>query len=885
MTWPRVIATGSGKTEYRLEFEGLKRVWCTTSAMVKTAADGREWCVGLHRSGLKIREDGDLPRASLKLGSMQVVITDIGGKATDEFARKPTKTSYLTADFDIGATDMFVSAGTAAGWGDGDILYLNTETMRISTAGVTLEVNDRAIWGSREQKHWTEDGEVLRMPEINDRPVVIEGRIATLYAYGDGDSLTGDGTQIWRGVVATEPRLENGTDWTITLDPLTRVFQQDIGADIKEPVMPRGITYPWNAAPTFRVSLHSGTDAESSVTSYFFVTPMGHWETQAEYVAALNVILAAGSSGWATSITAEAIDQHAYRFVATTGAGGLYVSVVPDSDWRTWVEASDWEWFDATMGGGRARVFVATRTYHLTMDAPVPRGMFGNWSRGYITPDDATNADLYPSHKVYLGGTTVVDSNTTASLVDWSAARTDDGSAAGPATHYIESVDAAARSIVLSNEGGLRPMTFRAPNLPRITLGRVYGDGLAGENLYGFLNALITSSPSYCNIGASPLITDADIDILTPASVQNPVNEAERGREWLTHRRYATFGRRALWEWIAHECMLRGLFPCLTSNGKLRFRALRIPTATDVSVATVDASKTLVDGGLPTWERSAYGLINTVVIRTGYDAHEDKHVGNTYVVRDVAGFGLNRAPRVLEVAPLSYSFAERGIVHADIVDAASRVLSVFGYPYMIVGIEVPLKLFDVLLGDTVLLTNAQLPDEEDGTRGFTSAKACMVIGRSWDLDTGRGLLTLMYSQTRVSGYTPAARITSPASPSGPHTNVTLTVTDSDVDGLGTYWPSGADARTFFAVGDEIRVWRWDNATPSAIAGNVTAVTATTVDVSLDSAWTLLAGEVWYLGYGSAALAGLVQGQRLYTFLAGSDMLIDFPSVQPARVYG
>src|SRR5690606_19358646 len=188
----------------------------------------------------------------------------------------------------------------------------------------------------------------------------------------------------------------------------------------------------------------------------------------------------------------------------------------------------------------------------------------------------------------------------------------------------------------------------------------------------------------------------------------------------------------------------------------------------------------------------------------GYDPAEDESTAIPVVIRDVLSFGRHPLPRPLTVEPKSIDPQPATI--DELSRLASRVLGVFGAPYSELTIEVPLTLFNVLLGDVVAVTWAKLPSgrvddalRARGTLGVTD-RLGLVVSREWEPMAGKGTLTILLTEQRIGGYAPSSRVVSVSGASGgTQFNVTLATTG--------YLPPGTNAETWFSMGYKVRLDR------------------------------------------------------------------------------
>ena len=204
------------------------------------------------------------------------------------------------------------------------------------------------------------------------------------------------------------------------------------------------------------------------------------------------------------------------------------------------------------------------------------------------------------------------------------------------------------------------------------------------------------------------------------------------------------------------------------------------------------------------------------------------------------------------------------------IDTAYRlsdpVRAMFGGQILHYTVTVPMTMWGVRVGDSVVLTSPQLPYA--GKRGVhdpglgMDERTMIVTGREWDIENGTGKLTGLVTGLDVAGYAPSARV---ASQSGATTAWVLTVDAS------RYAPSGGTDAAYFAVGDEVRIVEWDAASPTTIAGTVSAQSGNTISVTFDGAWTPGA-STWILEYDASDASDATQ--RSYCYLASAVKRID-----------
>jgi hypothetical protein len=888
MTWARVKETGSGKLDFRLVIEGCKRQWVTSSRLAVIRTDDRYSYVGLKASSIRFSEVADLTSSRIKSSGFDVQIVDVDGQATDEFAHVPDHTTWLTQD--MSTADTTIHCLYNLGWVVGQTIHIGTECMTVATLpdSISATVN-RGTRNTTVQAHFTDDGSNLRAPEITtDKPSCIEGRRAFLYAYGDEE--TGNGTLIFTGVCATDARLTKPTLWEITIDPITTLLEQDTGGDLEEPVAPRGIHYYIDNKLLVKLTRLSGATFSSATSTdyaqfylydstatdgtYFF-------ENQDEFCSALNALIVSATSTWATPLTA-------------TGAGNTpCLQAVPTTDgsWTFQYQTGStpyWLIVDAesaidpsfytnhpasyTLRDAPQTTLILNRIYTLVPRQPsavyrplaglgtVPRGTYGHDRSVGVTLPGGIDWFRY----LYLGGSgSLAGAGAFASggfTIEWP----DGSSSRGASTtrHSALSVASGTRRLEVQDWGFEDPAdevmrVWTADMLPQIKLSRTTARGSIAD----YITEICNTSADGANAGYSPLLTSSDVNL---TEIQENVAEAANGFPFLNDRIYVQASTLKLSDVICPELLMLGLVPCMDANGKLTFRKCRQLAGTDTISGTVNASKQLTSVNAPTWERFQNGCINDITISTGWDPKEDKYNGTTFRVRDVGSYSRNKLARKITIEPKSYCGydVDRSVSYRDIVPVLEPILGLFGYPYDVVTIPVPLSMFDVLIGDNVLVSSVHLPNSATGRRGVTNAVG-IVTGREWHPSQAHGVLTILISLLNIAGYTPTSRITSTSLVSGTTYDITI-ATGSQ--------PTGYATIDDWALGDEIQVAAIDSASPTVRTGTITTpfVSGTaTFRVVLSGA--LPAGTL-NVDYVSAA--DVQAAQELYCFQANDSAIIE-----------
>jgi hypothetical protein len=315
-------------------------------------------------------------------------------------------------------------------------------------------------------------------------------------------------------------------------------------------------------------------------------------------------------------------------------------------------------------------------------------------------------------------------------------------------------------------------------------------------------------------------------------------------------------------ELLSHEWRLQGVFPVIESDGSIGIRELKLPNVTTADATVIDEE--IVSAG---WSSLARGnqAINRVELKTGYDAREDEWTGTTYNPTDMSVYGFDHIDRPLTIEPRSSSPHEARVTPDEIANIAIPVLTLFGSPHAFVDVNVSWKLFGVLLGETVLFSAEHLPDFATGLRPIADMVGT-VVGRRWQLGEAHGRLRIYLSFLNIAGYSPTARVLSRSAVSGNTWDVTVNHTM-----YAPLSPAGsveANTDTFFAVGDKVRVVKFDNETSAQVAGTVSAINTTThvIRVAFDAVWTI-GSDTWELMFAKSDV--VVDSQTLYAYIQGT----------------
>lgn len=886
MTVANILLTGAGALGMSAHIEGTVPEFCNCVQIAGTTSpvDGVTRVVGLDASGVRLQEEPDFIEGRLKASS--VTLSLVGPEADELFGMRPQKVTTLTTDVPESAIATNVQVLSTAGFAADDVIHVNTEAMLVvavvDSTNLTVE---RAYLNTILQAHYAGGTAGLRRPKVTDRPILLEGRRVRLYWYGDAEIDAGTATQFWIGNLSSEAKLgDDGLTWTLKAKNVCELLNQDLGSDLGGEVYPRGIGYNDLNRITGIITMgadatHTSATAQSIPISFpqTVHTDLSHYETQDDFLAAFNAYLNTLTTDWAPGTWLN----NRVRAVTRPGGGWGFNVEIGGTAARWFSVYLDGRIDGSTIGGWvldpdtdfAVTTTVAVNNTYEVVWAPggsagarmVPRGsLFHNRD----DPSALGRAVSWNTKWLAVGGDLDLSTITRVRL-EWAGGET--------TTHAVDAVDTTNRFIHLDPVdiwARWREVTFRpffAEAVPRVVPTRTY---VTSGDVSDFLALLVSLAPGQANRGSVPFITDTDIDTADIAAV---CLRAHRGAPLYASRAYFHTGPVKLDDYLAEEFKSIGVVPCLAADGRITVRLMELRAPTDAAVSNLveaDPDVAAVNGtilddrGKPQWERNALGMVNVVVVRTGYDPVSREHIGREYRIINPTGIGARKAMKVLEIGPYS---AVRGIAPEDVTVAmaemAERVFAVFGGEYETVTIEVPLTEFDLLVGDNVLLTSSLIMNRDTGGRGIEEEQA-VVLWRDWEPNAGSGVLTLYMHRQRIAGYAPALRITG-------ETNVSGNIWDLNVS--TSFLEPGDIISNHFVVGERIQVTKFDDATPGTVQGKIDAVTEPdTIRVSLDGAATLNVGT-WDLETADANHASLVTRQKRYAFLADSAGRINFAS--------
>ncbi len=871
MTYARILATGSGKLSYRVAITGLQYE-AVTDLRMDANVGSKFRRQGLEGDSIQISERLHPLEAQIDASGTALRIVDVGNVWTSALSKRPAVLGYLTADATESATTLTVSDSASIPNG---FCWIGSEVVNKTAAptGTTITVTRHQL-GTLAQRHYAPThGEDARACPIFDGPPALEGQRVEVYAYGEGDSPTGNGTLIWRGVVVGAPELDDTlTTWSLRVEPITYLLKQDVAADADKGVRLRGRYYPWSGCFYFIAREHAGASSDSAFgTESDPVQLSGFFETTADLATALQTEIDTVCAGLTTYSTGGRI------FVHVDAADGLYFEIVTGSTPR-YIHMQAFSPVDGYFGSnlqrdtgdvlGDVETVDADTSYFKT---PVydtswldPRFALINqapssWLAGDVADRssltvDSSAAATAPANRVYLA-----DALTNVAIGDGVIIVGDldlDGEDED-VIFEVASVDNTDRYVGLAP--GRAGLALGGDTV--VTLARSYG---RESDVAGFRDALVDASVA-ANLGGTPFVTDSDLD-----DWESEVQTAHNGRRFLARRDYVFTKPASLDEVLAHELRLLSMYPYVTAAGKINVKRLRAIAGTEPTSFTIDTSEQIVSAGFGRWERNREGTTNVAIVKTGFDARKDSYA-QEFVIRNVESISQRKRRRTLEVAPKSRESDDVPITWEEIVDAMQTAVTLLADDHVLITVDVTRRLFaSALLGSYGSVTNARFPDPETGLRGVTDLPV-LVVGREWLGRQPWGTLTLL-ALPRAFGYAPTARVVvGGAGTSHLGGNVWAIATTAAHYGDGTI----ADVE-YFTVGDKGEIVEQDSYTPSTQTGTVQSISAPGIVVALDGAapGTFPATGEWNLEFRTDASGHTpADAQERYVYIADSAALL------------
>lgn len=836
----RIIASGSGKLEYRLVIAGALRQWVTRKSMTGTLADGRIRTLGLKRAGLRTSETVSLLEGRLEQDGFSATIVDMDGAATAEFMSESAVDAWLTVTATATATTFDVNASAGL---NGLYLQIGQETVLVTgePTAVTITVT-RACWDTTATAHCVQTGDTPMWPRLRNVAPHMINRRAELYAHGPSELTSpATGTLVWRGIVQSGVRsLDSAAAYEIPLSPLATILEQNIGPKSKEPIGFRGIYYAAAGALWFRVREFSTASYGSSSAHSATVQLDGFFAAQGDFITALQAAFDAALLAASFTQTVRVIPvDGGYRWGLTIGTtttpkyveivggsavdgdfGGGGTHLVVDADGIEYPTLAASSIYTVQVSDTPATRHSAPETWIAwppdTTPTPrtVPRACYRD-----IGPYGGMPADeaAWPSSSLYLediSGIAVGDMLTLSGTPpEWaltmvSVSAVDATNGFVTAAVYDEGLAMLIAQPYLNNSVGYDGQW-------RIIVAKTYS--LIPCSLTGFRDALVTSSVNAMP-GQGPRIFAADVgDWAAAAEIAgtNPV---------LARRVYVFTEPTRLSDLLEHECRLYGLVPYIDASQKIQLRRLAPALATDTAALTLTAANRGVSSGFGQIEDSPDGVITTCELSTRWNARTAKYDGPTITAQNVLAISDVGSERILEIKPLVSAEVEP-VPGDSVADLLFSRTVFFGTRCRAVTFNASLAAHGALLGDVVNVVIPQLP--MNGVRGLS--RKGRLVGRQWDFDSGRGTLKVVFFDLRGAGYAPSALVASAA-------NVTANTWDLTID-TTEFLAFEQTVSECFAAGYAVRVTQRYTATPTVLTGTVVSVSGSVVRVTFSGVFT------------------------------------------------
>ncbi len=855
MSWQSFLDEGSGGVAFRVSVEGLAIEFVTDPALEQTTTDARRRVLCMDWKGIVLDEKVNIPEATIDVAGNRIELYETEDEDLSSlFMARASVETVLAASATVTANVLTVT--NASGIAAGDVAHIGTEAIKVlAVSGNAIAVASRGYWGTTAQAHYSADSAANgQLTKLRDRHRRLRGRRVRIYAYGEGDDPTGDGTQIWLGIVQTEAALDDhGIKWSFQCENIAAALRTKLGNDLANPLSPRGIYYHW-AAPLAVFIAETGTANRFAQMGLFF----GFYETQQAFISALQAWLDARTAAFACvyRVVPDEGGTWSIEIVVTAPVTDVDMRIQSDVDGRI----LDAKWLDSS--GAVATAFTVGQSYRLDwtdVTVPgargVPRGRFGMGSSHSrpgggttINPNmaDETQREAFPETRIYV-------SHPIAN--DWSGVTVEWGGDQGAVGYLIVGRNTATNSIEIQQPQlavfGLQgAATYTPAMMPSIKPARTLGIGTIAD----LRDAIVLNAPVYANRGATPWLTDGDI-----ADWTNVVAAASRGLPFLEQRTFLIYQAGDLAEYLAHHFRLYSVFPILDDEGKIALKRFEVPNASTADITVIDDE--VLEGSWATLSPDDQGSVNTVVLKLGYDPREDKHA-RTITIVDQDAYTDDHETRALEVEPKSITAYESRLTPEEAAQIFMPVLGYFGAPVLTVTISVTWQLFPLRLGDVVSLTSQHLP-AFTGVRPMSEIVG-VVVGRRWVTGEASGQLRVLVTDQNVAGYSPAAYIGSSAFSNVAGNTWDITIT------TGRYAPSGHTEDEFFVATDVVRLVQYDSVSPVEYTGTVVSVNTTThvIRVTFTSALSSPGTSTWWLQF--ASYSAITTDQRTYCVIASDD---------------
>jgi len=884
VTFDDIINAGGGAFEVRIEIEGWPVQYCTDGISTGTLADGRQRVHGLIREGISFDETAHMEEGNSDRSGFTATLVDLDAASTATFTRTPRYYSWLTGD-EL-AADTALKVANTSGFVVGDVVHCGNEAMLVTAIpSASAMVVTRGYWASSARRQTATAGAGLQYPEITTDPLTLSGRRVFVYGHGSDQLATSDvGKLLYRGVIRAEPRLRGVCEWSLEVDSLLSILDQEISAKLDD-IQIRGIYYPASSALEIRLTqsnTHTYSGAVVSGTTAV-VQIVGFFETQSAFAAHVDTQVAAAmaSAGHTGSVSCRYTAEN-WWFEFTPGSPAHYTiidarSVVDGkTDFRlinlegiptdevthgdtyraAWIEGSVRQNL-IDFGFGNA----ATLTDEIK-GRTVPRAAYGRGWRAFDTTLAATN----PDNVLYLANSYELNQGDDVTITPRKRDRElepGETPTAGPYQGVINAITGSTGAVELTDAiGGVaRPIVGHA--LLKGWGGRIDAATCIGNvagDLSDFRTNLIAKSTDALP-GTIPLLITNDWEDIT-----DTVREAAAGRHYLTQRLYRFSKPVKLRELIQHECLMLGCFLTTKPDGTLTVKPIRAPVPTDLLAYVLNTADRVVSNGFGTVELSPDGFINRVNIETGYNPASGKNEGPIFAVRDVRSISRMRRELNEDIKPKGRSQTQ--ITTEDQPeDIPMSLFGIYADRYTVAEVDCTWRLFNTGIGESISLEAAQLPFQ--GARGLNATG--IVVARRWSVADAYGTLSILFAAQGYAGYTPAARVLGAV---GAGVNWQITTE------ANRYAPFGVLDAFFFLPGHKVQIIEWNDAAPTIVTGEVTAVASNVIDVTFSAAWAGVGASTWNLIFDDYSVS--VTDQQQYAYDADASALLG--GTTPARAF-
>lgn len=864
MSFSQIKEHGSGPIEYRLKIEGLPLEFVTSEALALTTSDGIERVNGLQRKGLKISERAILPEGDLQADGMKFKVIDFQEKLTNLFNRQAENVTRLRGDYLSGGSPTALVE--EAIFPSGSFVYLGTETLKATGASSSIsQTFQRGQAGSIEYSHyvdrtWSDGGR----PLLTDVPLYLQTRRCWLYAYGQNDDFAGTGSVIWRGVITGEPDDNEGL-YLIPAAHISKRLENQFGLSEGE-LQLRGIFHPLNWTLQIRVTEYQSyplTGAfEHLATNTTTIQSFGLKETASDLVSDLNSQLFGATSAWSSPCEVRLIQGRLAVLFRTAGASprpviaktlnGIYVDQGPlfTIDRAPFEEFIKEEppGFDTIHNGYFFPIDPGTGTYdsdeiayevsagsHYACIAKQP---YPSVVAPYIWTHSPDFLPDIGCTRLHLDAPSLPAGIEEISFPD------------APQENWIFGITASSTADRWIEAGHFRPtprdgnrFVFFMPEdyawfdvenppagiIPSINC-QVGSCFHPSGSVADFMKRVCELSPHYATNGTIPWITTEDFDAEDAINTFSGVVDSS----WHNDRNFIFYGEAVeLKEVVLPELMGANCTLATTAEGKITFKRFKLASPSSIGIASASYSDLLTDRRLPSRTYVKDGLYPVAAATVDYSPISQEASG-LYRAKFADALDTFKNAKTLLIEKKT----QRGIRATftgredptEVLNALRQLVTVFGVPQIQLTVDVPMTYFDTLLYDEIKITNDTIPNTQTGRRGVTN-QCGIVTGREWDLESGRGTLTILINTDNVAGYTPSAWVYS-GSING--ANVHLSISSSH------YAPGSNTDSSYFQVGDYCKLIEHDSAFP--LSASLTVVSAGSSEIVCST------GSFFYMTY-------------------------------------